>query len=147
MPEIAFEKLLTLEYWLQGVSGTEAGAPFVEINSFFYWFYLNLFALAAMIAVALWLSKVFLHPKHPFQSLIPLVATNLFWGGIVGLSWFTFRQINFSLFGARFWLLVMGLWASIVLYFIIRHIRRFYFIEAAYYNELKKKEKAIAQDS
>lgn len=141
MPDIAFEKLLTLEYWLQGISGDTAGAPFIEINSFFYWFYLNLFAGGCILAIFLWILKIFLHEKHPLQTIIPLVATNLFWGGFVGLTWFIFREINFSLFGARVWLLVMALWGSIVLYFVVRHIRRFYFIERAYYLNLIKKEK------
>lgn len=142
MPTIDWSKLATLDYWLQGIAGESFGAPFVEVDSFFYWFYLNVFASLIVIGILWKVSRAFIDINHPIQKKIPFWSTNLIWLGIVGLFWFLMREINIGLLGARVWLLVMLAYVLVILYFAVRYFKDFYFIEYAYYKNTLKAKKA-----
>ena len=140
MPQIDWSKLITLEYWLEGVAGDDFGAPFIEVGSFFYWFYLYLFATLIILGICWKVSRAFIHQDHPLQKKIPFWSTSLIWLGILGLFWFLMRQINIGLLGARFWLLIMLGYVVIVGILAIDYFRKFYFIEITYFkNNIKSK--------
>jgi hypothetical protein len=153
MPQIDWNKFGQLSYWLEGVAGTTAVTPVNDRNEFFFWFFLYLFASLLVGGVALRVLQAFLNPLHPFQKKFPFWGDTLIWMGILGFSWFLLRQLSVGFLGARFWLLIGGVWGAIFLYFVIRYFVLFYQLEIAYYRkhhaplkEVKKKSKMDAKE-
>jgi len=135
MPEINWNKLLTLDYWLEGLAGQNVSTPFIQPESFFYWFYLYLFSSLIVAGIVIRCAMAFIHERHPIQKRIPMLSTNVIWIGIVGLMWFLARQTNFVMVGARMWILVLLAWGLIVAYLFIRDMIYFYPVERAYFRK------------
>lgn len=145
MNKIDWSRFIDLKYWLDGVAGDTSITPVIERGTFFFWFFLYLFSSLLILGIALRIAQAFLHNNHPLQSKFPNWGNNFIWMGILGLSWFTLRQLNTAFLGARFWLIVGLLWFIIVDYFIIRYFVVFYKLEKAYFKKtfLNKEESKV----
>lgn len=135
MPNIDWNKLVDPQYWLEGIAGSSSITPAIENNSFFFWFFLYLFSGFLVLGIVMRVSQAFIHPEHPFQNKFPSWANNLMWFGVLGLGWFTLRQLNVGFLGARIWLLFGAVWMLILFYFIIRYFALFYRLERAYFKK------------
>jgi hypothetical protein len=138
MVNIDWNKLVTLDYWLEGIAGDSFGAPFIEVGTWSYWFYLYFFSTLIVIGILWKVYRAFLDSEHPIQKKIPFWSSSLVWLGLIGLFWFLMRQIDIGLLGARLWLLVMGGYVLVVMYFAADYFRKYYPIEINYYKQQKK---------
>jgi len=135
MNTIDWSKFVDIKYWLDGVAGNTSITPVIERGSLFFWFFLYLFSSLLILGIALRLVQAFLHTNHPLQNKLPFWGNNFTWMGILGLTWFTLRQLNTAFLGARFWLIVGIVWFSIIIYFIIRYFIVFYKLEYSYFKK------------
>lgn len=144
IPKIQWEKLVQIQYWVEGVIGGP-NSPYItptnDPEGFFFWFWLNLFSLIFSLGVLLRVTRAFLHDEHPLQSRLPTWANNAIWLGLVGLAWFLFRQTETAFLGARFWLLFMFIWASVVIFLVLRYLLKYYPLEIAYFRREILKQK------
>lgn len=137
MPQIDWNKLVSLEYWLEGIAGGAiSSTPVNEANSFFFYFWLNLFSWIFIIGIVIRFSQAFLHDKHPFQNKLPFWGNNAIWFGILGLFWFVSRQIEIGFLGSRLWILSFVIWGLVILGLSIRYFIVFFPIEWAYYKKI-----------
>jgi hypothetical protein len=144
MQNISWSKLGEITYWLEGVAGSTSITPVVEKNSFYFWTFLYTFSAVLILGIVLRVSQAFLHANHPFQSKFPLWGNNFMWMGILGLTWFTLRQVSVGFLGARFWLIIGFVWLLFILYFIIRYFVIFWPLEISYF---KKTFLQVEQDN
>lgn len=144
-PTIEWSQLVSLEYWLEGIAGGSVSAtPPNEPDSFFFWFWLNVFSVVLISGVVARIAQAFLHDKHPFQSKLPFWGNNLIWMGVLGLSWFLMRQIEVGFLGARIWVLAILVWAIVIALMSLRYFMTFYPIEREYFKAIKQnEEKAV----
>ena len=135
MFDIDWGKLLTFNYWFEGLSGQSAITPEIDSSSPYFWFFLWLFSLTTTIGVLGMLSTAFAHPENPLKSRISMWSINLFWMGVLGSFWFLSRQLSIGFIGARFWLLVLLVWLVIVLLFAIKYFLTYFKIEYRYFTQ------------
>lgn len=143
MPTIDWSKLLTFDYWLEGLQakqGSSIVTPVIAQTSWFFWFYIWLFAGLIIAGILMKLSQVFLNKKFPMQDQIPMWSNNLIWIGVLGVTWFMARQLSVAFIGARFWIIIGFVWFLVVLGFAIRYFIRFFPLEMKYYQNHKKLE-------
>ncbi len=134
MPSIEWSKLLTLKYWLEGTTASDTVNLLpVSQGSFFFYFYLAFFGGLIIVSILMLLAKLFLHPHHPLQDKFALLSGNLTWMGILGLGWFTLRQIQVSFLSARLWLLLGAIWFIAIAVYFIRYYISFYKLEMNYF--------------
>lgn len=138
IPPINWSKLTTLEYWLEGIANTSE-APYIEYDTYFYWFYLYVFAVLIITGIVWKVALVFVDNAHPIQKRSPFFSSSLIWLGLFGIFWFVMRQINIGIFGARLWLFPMLLYVIFMVYYGIRYYRTRYSIEIQYYKRTRMK--------
>lgn len=138
---INWSELTKFDYWFEGFDSGSMTAPVVLKSSPLFWFYLWFFSAFVIVAIVLKVSQSFLHNQHPLQKKIPIWASNFSILGVLGLSWFLFREIQVSLLGGRFWLLVGGLYFIAFLVYVMRYFILFYKFEMAYF-----KKNVLGQD-
>jgi len=135
MPQISWDKLLKLEYWFEGIAGgISITTPLIE-NSFFYWFFLWFFVVVFAFAIALKALQGFLDTNHPLQLKIPFWSNSVIWISIWGVIWFLCRQLSVGFLGARFWLIVLGIWFLVLLYFVVKYFIQNYKYELLYFQK------------
>lgn len=133
MSQVNWKKLLDAKYWLEGIAGSTSITPIIEKGSFAYWFFLYFFSSLLIFGIVLRISQAFIHEQHPFQNKFPVWANNFIWMGILGLLWFTLRQLSIGFLGTRLWLLFGCLWMGVLLYFILKYFIYFYSLEITYF--------------
>ena len=135
MIEIDWSKLVSLDYWLEGIAGTSAVTPVIPKDSPFFWFFLYLFSGFIVAGILILLIKAFIHSEHPMQNKLPFLGNNFIWMGILGLVWFTMRETSVSFLGARIWLIFGLIWFLFVLIYFVRYLVFFYRLEIAYFRK------------
>ena len=135
MPEIDWTKLISLEYWLEGVAGNQSITPVLERYSFFFWSFLAVFSFVFMLGVIFKLVTFYLHFENPLKEKFSIISANLIWLSIIGDFWFLFRQFNVGFLGARFWLLVLLLWFLIFAGYLIRYFLVYFKFEYLYFKQ------------
>jgi flagellar biosynthesis protein FliR len=140
MSKIDLKKLFDANYWLEGIAGSVSVTPVIEKGSFSYWFFIYLFSYFAIFGIILRVSQAFIHEQHPFQKHFPVWGNNFIWMGILGLVWFTARQLSIGFLGSRLWLIFGIFWVFILLYFIISYFIRFYNLEISYFRKVVLKK-------
>jgi len=138
MPEIDWNKLKTLEYWLAGFAGNTAITPTLEMYSFFFWTFISIFSIVFSIGVGFKVSTAYFDPNNPLVGKFNIFGNNLIWVGIMGMSWFLFRQIQVGFLGARFWLLVLGIWVVGLGVYAGRYFALYYKFENLYFQKVLK---------
>jgi hypothetical protein len=134
MPNIDWSKLINFKYWFEGTTASDTVNLLpVEAGSFFYYFYLAVFGGLVVVAILMLLSKLFLHPQHPIQSKLALMSSNFIWMGILGLGWFTMRQIQVSFLSARMWILFGLVWFLALAYYMVKYFINYYKLEMNYF--------------
>jgi hypothetical protein len=101
----------------------------------FFWFFLYLFSSLALFGFILRLIQAFLNDNHPLQIKLPIWGNNFIWMGVLGLGWFTLRQLSIGFFGARFWLLFGLIWFLTIIFLILKYYFIFYKLEIAYFKK------------
>ena len=137
LDRINFSKLVTFEYWLEGLQSKTGlvATPVLDRGAWTFWFFLYTFTFLICIGIALRIIQAFLHPKHPLQTKLPNYASNIIWIGIIGWSWFVCRQLNIWFLGARFWLLGFLIWLAILGFLFARYLIKFYPLEMNYFKK------------
>lgn len=141
MITIDWARLITLDYWLEGLVGDQKVTPLIQNNGFIFWFFISLFTGIAVIAIVAKVSRAFIPKEHPLQSKIPWWSDNYLWMGILGITWLILRQIETAFLGSRIWLLVGLLWFGIITYLVIRYFVLYFKLEYAYYLSKKSSVK------
>jgi hypothetical protein len=146
MPSIDWSKLITFNYWLEGLqstSGSSIVTPVIDQSSWFFWFYVWLFSGLVILGIILRLATVFLDKKVPTYDQLPLWSNNIIWMGVLGIGWFTARQLSVAFIGARFWLIIGFVWFLIILGLAIRYFIQFFPLELKYYLSHKKNNSKV----
>jgi hypothetical protein len=137
MPTIYWEKLIRLDYWFEGIGGRVSITPPVEYGSWFFWFFISFFTAVFSIGVLIRVSQGFLHKNYPLQPKLNFWGNSVIWIGFWGLTWFLVRQLSVGFLGARFWLLVLGIWFLVILYLALRYLFSKYKFEKSYFDKYK----------
>lgn len=135
MPKINWESFTKLEYWFSGIAGDLSSTPVIEKGSYFFWFFLAIFTAIFSIGVIMKVCTSFLKEDHPLNSKLNFWGDNVIWIGVLGNTWFLVRQLSVGFLGARFWVVVLAIWALILLYFIARYYIYFFKIEYLYFQK------------
>jgi hypothetical protein len=77
MPEIHWDKFLSLDYWLEGVAGSARYTPVILPDSPFFWFFLVFFSLLSLLGIWMRVSRYYIDLEHPLQVKIPFWSDNL----------------------------------------------------------------------
>lgn len=136
LPEIHWQKLLQIQYWLEGYVGGVDSAPITPPNNpehFFFWFWLNVFSIVFSLGVVLRVLQAFLHERHPLQKKLPFWGNNAMWIGTLGLLWFFSRQTETSFLGIRIWLIVFFIWGLVIFFLALRYLTKYYPFEINYF--------------
>jgi hypothetical protein len=134
MPNIDWSKLFTLKYWLEGTTASDTVNLLpVSQGSFFFYFYLSFFGGLIILSILMLLLKLFIHPQHPLQDKFALLSGNFTWIGILGLGWFTLRQIQVSFLSARLWVFFGAIWFLAIAIYFVRYYFVFYKLEMNYF--------------
>lgn len=145
MSEINWNKLASLEYWLEGIAGG-AGSSYtirpVDMSSSFFWVYLYSFSVLFLLGIMIRVSQAFIHEENPFQAKFPSLGNNFISMGILGYFWFFLRQTQITFLGTRIWLIFGVIWFLILGYWFVSYLFTFYGIEMNYFKKeiLGKKE-------
>ena len=138
MSSIDLSKIFTLKYWLEGTTaGPDVNIIPVASGSFFYYFYISFFCGLIILAICISLYKLLTHKDNPIQNNLSFLSQNLCWQGILGLTWFLFRQVNISFLSARLWLLFGFAWLLVTIIWFIRYMIIYYPLEIAYFKKQK----------
>jgi hypothetical protein len=141
MPNIDIKKIFSLKYWLEGsTAGADTNISTVEINSFFYYFYISIFSGFLIIAIVLIVYKIFLAPNSPLQPKLSILSQNFVWMGILGILWFLARQTGVSFLGSRMWLIFGFIWVASLLLWFIRYLMLFYPLEISFFKKQQSKK-------
>ena len=132
---IDWKKFIDLQYWFEGVAGSTSITPTIEKNSFFFWFFLASFSVIFTIGVCLKILEIFMHPLNPLTKKFNVIGNNLISIGILGICWFCLRQLSIGFLGARFWLLVMLVWAGILSFWVGKYFSYSYKFENLYFQK------------
>lgn len=135
--EISWDKLLKLEYWFEGIAGGISITTPLEEGGKFFWFFLWFFVVIFALGVFIRISQSFLDINHPLQLKLPNWGNNVIWISIWGTIWFLCRQLGVGFLGARFWLIVLGIWFLILLYFVIKYFIQNFKYEIMYFQKTK----------
>lgn len=125
-------------YWFEGIitkPGSVLKTSTIEVNSGTYWFFINLFAISIIVGILLKLFTSFINPDNPLAKKTPIFADNIIWMGILGYVWFLSNQLTIAFLGARFWILLIGCWFLVLLFFTIKYLIRFFPLEMRYYKK------------
>jgi hypothetical protein len=147
MPNIDFSKFATLKYWLEGTTaGADSNIVPVEYGSFFFYSYVAIFTGFIILAIILSVSKLFLHNDHPNQPKFGFLATNFGWMGVLGVMWFSARQIGAAFLSARLWLLFGLIWFLVIVGMYVRYRMQYYGFELQFFKNKVAKEKQLARE-
>lgn len=137
LPKIDWNRLISLEYWMEGFVGGSASTPINSQGDFFFWFWLYIFTGLFVLGFVINTALSFAPPELPFKKNAPFWANNIIWMGVLGVVWFLSRQLEIGLLGARFWILIGLVWAGLILIRVIRYLFWFFPLEFAYYKNLR----------
>ena len=140
MPSIDWSKLLTLNYWLEGLQATQGSSivtPVIAQTSWFFWFYVWFFSGLIIVGILMRLATVLMDTKAPTHDQLPMWSNNIIWMGVLGVSWFTARQLSVAFIGARFWLIIGLIWFLVIAYLAARYFIKFFPLELKYYRSHK----------
>jgi len=137
MIEINWNRLLDLNYWLDGVAGDTAfrTTEIISKDSPNFWFVLYFFSFVCIAGVAVRVSLAFLHDQNPFQIKFPGWSNHLIAIGLLGLVWFLSRQTSIKLLGSRLWILVFIAWGLFLVYGVTRYFLTFFPLEMRYFKQ------------
>lgn len=138
MSAIAWDKLTKLEYWFEGIAGGISITTPMQEGSFAYWFFLWFFVALFTFGVLIRALQSFLDTKHPLQLKLPFWGNSVIWISIWGIIWFLCRQLSVGLLGARFWLVVLGIWFLVLLYFVAKYFIQNFRYELLYFKNTKQ---------
>jgi hypothetical protein len=126
-------KLKSLDYWFAGATGSYVDVPLIDKSSPFFYFYINLFSVLFIFGLLLCSVSLFTKNTFPLIKKLSVWGVNFSWMGVLGMFWFSLREIKTAFFGARFWLVIGLIWFLTILYFIIRYFVFYFNIERKYY--------------
>lgn len=138
MPSIDWEKLAKLEYWFEGIAGGISITTPIKEGSYFFWFFLWSFVIVFALGVVIKTIGSFLDTNHPLQLKLPFWGNSVIWISIWGVIWFLCRQLSVGFLGARFWLIVLAIWALVLLYFVGKYFIQNFKYELLYFQNTKK---------
>ena len=140
MFNVDWSRFSDAKYWLEGVSGGISVTPALSRDGFFFTFFLYLFSTLFVFGIIMKVSQAFLNDLHPLQKKFPTWSDNLIWMGILGLIWFTLRNIQVGFLGARIWIVLGTFWFLTLLYFVVKYFIQNWGIEYRYFKSQVKSE-------
>ena len=128
------------EYWSEGFSGASAlyYTPSLNINEPNFGLLLWLPILLVLLGSILNIYKIWGDENNPIKLKASFISSNLITIGILGLSYFFSRMLNFRFLSSRFVMLLLIGYFIIFLYYVTRYFVIFFPIEWKYYIKHKK---------
>ncbi len=136
---ISWNSFLDFNYWFEGILGSKADVPTIETSSPFFSFYIYTSIALVGAGIFMVIVKSFLNQEHPLKLKLSNWGSQFAWIGVLGMCWFTFRQLKVSLLGGRFWVLFGIIWLIILLLLTIRYFTLNFPLEYRYYQSKKSK--------
>jgi hypothetical protein len=136
---ISWNSLSNFNYWFEGILGSKADVPTIETSSPFFSFYVYAALIITGIGILMLISNNLIAQTHPLKQKLSLWGSQFSWIGVLGMCWFSFRQLKVSLLGGRFWVLFGIVWLGILFAIMVRYFITNFQLEYKYY--LSKKTK------
>jgi hypothetical protein len=137
MNQVDWNKLISLQYWVEGIAGNTAVTPVLESGGFFLYFFVTVFSVLFSTGIILLVLPNFVNKNNPLVPKFNFWGNNFLWMGISGLFWLLLRQIEVGFLGSRIWLLVGLIWFLVIIGFIIRYFTSIFDLEYSYYKKNK----------
>jgi hypothetical protein len=126
---------LKWEYWSEGFSGSNAlyYTPSLAINEPNFGLLLWIPIVFVLLGSVLNIYKVWADDRNPIKLKASFISSNLITLGILGLSYFLSRMLNFRFLSSRFVMLLLVGYFVIFSYYVLRYFILFFPIEWKYY--------------